>query len=101
MHILHVYIHVKPDRLDDFQRATIENATASRQEPGCTRFDVMQQLDDPTRFVLEEAYRDEQSLAAHRETPHYHAWIDRVTDILAEPRTRTAYRNVHPGDDRF
>ena len=101
MHILHVHVHVKPEHLDAFQTATIENAGHSVQEPGCVRFDVIQQADDPTRFVLIEIYRDAQSHAAHRETPHYHAWIERVTDMLAEPRTRTVYRNVHPGDDTF
>jgi (4S)-4-hydroxy-5-phosphonooxypentane-2,3-dione isomerase len=101
MHILHVNIHVKPEHLDDFQRATIENASHSVQEPGCLRFDVVQQADVPTLFVLVEIYRDPQALAAHRETPHYQAWVDRVTDMLAEPRTRTAYRNVYPRDDAF
>ena len=101
MHILHVHVHVKPEHLDAFQTATVENASHSVQEPGCARFDVIQQTDDPTRFVLVEFYRDAPALAAHRETPHYHAWIERVTDMLAEPRTRTFYRNVHPGDDAF
>jgi autoinducer 2-degrading protein len=101
MHILHVHVHVKPEHLDEFQTATIENASHSVQEPGCARFDVVQQTDDPTRFVLVEFYRDAQGLAAHRETPHYHAWIERVADMLVEPRTRTVYRNVHPGDDAF
>ena len=101
MHILHVHVHVKPEHLDAFQTATIENASHSVQEPGCVRFDVIQQTDDPTRFVLVEVYRDAQGHAAHRETPHYHAWIERVPDMLAEPRTRTFYRNVHPGDDSF
>jgi quinol monooxygenase YgiN len=77
MHILHVHVHVKPEHLDAFQTATVENASHSVQEPGCARFDVIQQADDPTRFVLVEIYRDAQALAAHRETPHYHA-LDRA-----------------------
>jgi autoinducer 2-degrading protein len=101
MHILLVRVHVKPDRLDDFQRATIENASHSLQEPGCVRFDVIQQADDAARFVLVEVYRDALGHAAHRETPHYLAWSERVADMLAEPRTRTVYRNVHPIDDLF
>src|ERR1700685_2986558 len=101
MHILHVHVHVKPEHLDAFQTATVENASHSVQEPGCVRFDVIQQADDPTRFVLVEIYRDAQSHAAHRESTHYHAWVDRVADMLAEPRTRAIYRNVHPGDDQF
>ena len=101
MHILFVHLHVKPEFLDDFQSATIENASHSLQEPGCVRFDVVQQTDDPARFVLAEVYRDAEGHAAHRETPHYKAWVERCSDMLAEPRTRTFYRNVHPGDDAF
>ena len=101
MHILHVHLHVKPERIEDFERATIENANHSVQEPGCVRFDVVQQSDDPTRFALIEIYRDAESHAAHRETPHYAAWVDKVTDMLAEPRTRVVYRNVYPRDAAF
>jgi autoinducer 2-degrading protein len=101
MHILHVQVQVKPEFLDDFQLATIENAKHSVQEPGCKRFDVIQQTDDPTRFVLVEIYRDAESHAAHRETPHYHAWVKTVTDMFAEPRTRVFYRNIFPSDSAF
>lgn len=101
MHILHVQVHVKADCLDEFQRATIENARQSLQEPGCARFDVAQLADDPTRFVFVEVYRDAQGLAAHRESAHYKVWSERVADMLAEPRTRAIYRNVYPGDDNF
>ena len=99
MHILHVQVHVKPEYLDDFQRATILNASHSVKELGCVRFDVIQQTDDLTRFVLVEIYRDAQSHAAHRETPHYQAWVEAVGDMFAEPRTRAVYRNVYPPDD--
>jgi autoinducer 2-degrading protein len=101
MHILHVQVHVKSEFLDDFQRATIENAKHSVQEAGCVRFDVIQQTDDPTRFVLVEIYRDAESHAAHRETAHYHAWVETVTNVFAEPRTRAIYRNVYPSDAEF
>jgi (4S)-4-hydroxy-5-phosphonooxypentane-2,3-dione isomerase len=101
MHILLVQVHVKPDHLDDFQLATVENASHSVQEPGCARFDVIQQIDDPARFVFVEIYRDDQALAAHRESPHYRAWVERVADMLAEPRTRAVYRNVFPDDAAF
>jgi quinol monooxygenase YgiN len=101
MQILHVHIHVKSGRLDEFQKATIENARNSVQEPGCARFDVIQQVDDPTRFELVEIYRDEKALAAHRESPHYLAWVERVPEMLEQPRTRTFYRNIYPGDEAF
>jgi (4S)-4-hydroxy-5-phosphonooxypentane-2,3-dione isomerase len=101
MHILHVHLKVKPQRIDDFIAATIENAKASLQEPGCVRFDVIQEAKDPARFVLVEIYRDQAGHAAHRESPHYNAWAERALDMLAEPRSRTVYRNVYPGDDAF
>lgn len=98
MLILNVYIHVKPEHLEAFKAATIENARNSRQEPGVTRFDFFQQSDDPTRFMLMEAYRDAAGQASHKETPHYHAWVAKVTDMLAEPRTRQSYTNIYPTD---
>lgn len=99
MHIVHVHIQVKPERVEEFRRVTIENARNSVREPGVARFDVVQQADDPTRFVLVEVYRDEQAPARHRETAHYNTWKDRATDMMAEPRTRVVYSNVFPGDE--
>ena len=96
MLILNVYIHVKPEHLEAFQVATIENASHSLQESGVLRFDFIQQTDDATRFMLQEVYRDADAQATHRETAHYHAWVDKVTDMLAEPRTRQTYRPVYP-----
>jgi (4S)-4-hydroxy-5-phosphonooxypentane-2,3-dione isomerase len=99
MHIVHVFVRVKPEHIDDFRQATIENATNSRREPGIARFDVIQQADDPSRFVLVEVYRNVDATARHKETAHYHAWIARVGDMMAEPRTRTIYTNVDPADE--
>ncbi len=96
MLILHVYIHVKPEHLDPFKAATIENAYNSRKEAGVVRFDVIQQNDDPTRFLLHEVYRDAAAQASHKETPHYKAWVEKVGDLLAEPRTRQTYTSVYP-----
>jgi quinol monooxygenase YgiN len=101
MHILHVHLKVKPERIGDFIAATIENAAASLKEPGCVRFDVIQETADPAHFELLEIYRDQAGHAAHRESPHYNAWAERAADMLAEPRSRTIYRNVYPGDDAF
>jgi quinol monooxygenase YgiN len=98
MLILHVSIHVKPEHLEAFKAATIENASHSRNEPGVARFDFIQQADEPTRFMLLEAYRDAAAQASHKETPHYHAWVAKVTDMLAEPRTRQSFTNVYPAD---
>ena len=98
MLILIVNIHIKPDRVEAFRIATLENARNSRQEPGIARFDVLQQTDDPAHFVLYEVYRDQAATAAHKETAHYHAWLAAVDDMFAEPRTRALYTNVFPDD---
>jgi quinol monooxygenase YgiN len=101
MLIVHVHVRVKPDRVADFIQATIENASNSIQEPGIARFDVVQQSDDPARFVLMEAYRNDDALARHRETAHYAKWRDAVADMMAEPRSRQEFRNVFPGDGNW
>lgn len=98
MVILIVNLHVKKEHLEAFRQATMENARNSIQEPGIVRFDVLQQSDDPTRFVLYEVYRDSEAPARHRETAHYNAWVTKVPDMLVEPRTRTLYSNVVPRD---
>ncbi len=98
MLVVHVYVHVKEDSIEAFKEATIENATNSRQEPGIARFDVVQQRDDPTRFILVEVYRDEKAPAQHKETQHYQTWRDTVAPMMAEPRTNTKLTNISPDD---
>jgi quinol monooxygenase YgiN len=98
MQIVHVFVHVKPDQVEAFKAATLQNARASVQEPGIARFDVIQQEDDPTRFVLVECYRTPEAPAAHKATAHYARWRDTVTDMMAEPRTFARYTNVFPAD---
>ena len=101
MLILIVDIHIKPNRIEDFKEACKENGRNSRREPGIARFDVLQQTDDPAHFVLYEVYRDQAATVAHKETPHYHAWVAKVDDMFAEPRTRALFANVSPGDEGF
>ena len=96
MLIVHVHVHVKPEHIEAFKLATIENASHSVREPGIARFDVVQQADDPARFVLVEAYRDAEAPARHKATAHYQAWAERVADMLAEPRSRVVYGNIYP-----
>jgi len=96
MLVVHVFIHVKPNQIDAFKSATVENARSSVQEPGIARFDVLQQQDDPTRFVLNEVYRDADAPAQHKETAHYIKWRDTVEGMMAEPRANVKYSNVHP-----
>ena len=99
MFIVHVNIRVKPEFLEAFKQATLANARASVQEQGVARFDVVQQADDPTRFVLVEVYRDVQANAAHKETSHYATWRDVVAPMMAEPRSSVKFTNVFPGDE--
>lgn len=99
MYIVHVHVHVKPDQIEAFKAATLENARNSLKEPGIARFDVIQQADDPTRFVLVEVYRTADDLARHKETVHYNRWRETIEPILAEPRTRTVYANVFPDEE--
>jgi quinol monooxygenase YgiN len=101
MLIVHVHVQVKPEYVDAFKAATVENARHSVQEPGVVRFDVCQQADEPTRFVLVEIYRDEQAPAAHKDTLHYQTWRDAVAVMMAEPRTSVKYSNVFPDDQNW
>ena len=96
--LVHVHVHVKPDQLAAFIEATRQNSTESLKEAGVARFDVMQQQDDPTRFVLVEAYKTAAAPAAHKETAHYQSWRDTVNDLMAEPRTSVKYVNTFPDD---
>ena len=97
MLIVHVHVHVKPDAVDAFAAATYENARQSVREPGVVRFDVVQQDDDPTRFLLIEIYRTPQDPARHKETAHYATWRDTVESWMAEPRRSVKYHALFPG----
>ena len=98
MLIVQVNVHVKPDQIEAFQTATVENARNSVQEHGIARFDVIQQADDPSRFVLVEVYRNSEAAAAHKETAHYQVWRDTVAPMMAEPRSSVKYSNLFPAD---
>jgi (4S)-4-hydroxy-5-phosphonooxypentane-2,3-dione isomerase len=99
MLIVHVHVQVKPDQVEAFKAATIENARHSVLEPGIARFDVIQRMDDPSRFVLVEAYRSAEATAAHKGTKHYEAWRDAVAAMMAEARTSIKYSDVFPGEE--
>ena len=96
MLIVHVHIQVKPESLEAFKAATKLNARASRLEPGVLRFDVLQQADDPAKFVLVEIYRDAAAQLAHRKTPHYPIWRDTVASMMATTRTSIKYADIFP-----
>ncbi len=99
MLIVHVHVLVKPDCIEAFKQATVENARASVQEPGIARFDVIQQMDDPAKFILVEVYRSPEAAAAHKETAHYAEWRDTVAEMMAQPRASVKFTNVFPADE--
>ncbi len=98
MLILQVHIHVKPEHLEEFIQATLVNAVNSRKEPGVARFDVLQQEDDPTRFVLHEVYRDVEATVKHKESAHYQEWVSKAPAWMVSERTRVRYTTVFPPD---
>ena len=94
MLIVHVHAHVRAEFIDAFKQATVENARNSVKEPGIARFDLIQQADDPARFILVEVYRTAQAPAQHKETSHYQTWRDMVAPMMAEPRKSVKYANI-------
>ena len=101
MLIVHVHVHVLPAWVEEFKEATLANARRSLEEPGVIRFDVLQPLDRPSRFVLVEVYRSSSDAAAHKETEHYQIWRDAVEPMMAEPRSSARYTNVFPRADAW
>jgi len=98
MLIVQVQVQVKPEYVEQFRKASEENARASLQEPGIAQFDVLQHTEDSCRFLLTEAYRDAEAPARHKETPHYAKWRDTVAPMMAAPRSSVKYSNVFPAD---
>ncbi|MCF8360088.1 MAG: antibiotic biosynthesis monooxygenase [Prolixibacteraceae bacterium] len=86
-----VHVWVKPDKVEEFIQASVENQTHSVNEPGNFRFDVCQDASDPCKFLLYEAYTDEKSAAAHKETAHYKKWRETVAPFMAQPREGIRY----------
>ncbi|HMU82277.1 MAG TPA: antibiotic biosynthesis monooxygenase [Leptospiraceae bacterium] len=98
MFIVQVSVHVKENAIESFRIASLENARMSVQEPGIARFDVLQNREDPSRFLLIEVYRKESDAADHKQTEHYKKWRDTVESMMAEPRQSTKYSNSFPDD---
>ena len=96
MLVVHVHVRVKPGCEEDFQKATLRNARLSLLELGVLRFDILQQQDDPARFLLVEGYRDAAAAAAHKETDHYRVWREAVAPLMAEPRSSVRYHGIFP-----
>ena len=96
MFVTMVYVHVKPEHVPDFVESIRPNHEGSILEPGNLRFDILQSVDDPTRFIAYEAYVNEYSAWAHKETPHYLRWRDQVASWMAEPRQGVRYEGLFP-----
>jgi quinol monooxygenase YgiN len=98
MQIVLVHVSVKPEFIEAFKKASIENASNSVKEEGIARFDVIQQAEDPTKFILVEVYKTAEAPVAHKATQHYARWRDTVADMMAEPRQGIKYTNIFPED---
>jgi autoinducer 2-degrading protein len=96
MHVTLVHVRINAGAEDAFIAATRANHEASTREPGNRRFDVLQTPDDPTRFILYEAYASAADAAAHKQTAHYAAWRDAVAAMMAEPRRGEAMKGIFP-----
>jgi (4S)-4-hydroxy-5-phosphonooxypentane-2,3-dione isomerase len=101
MIIVHVHVHVRPESIEAFKLASIENARNSIQEPGIARFDLIQQIDDPSRFILVEIYRKAEAQGAHKETDHYARWRDTVAEMMAEPRSAVKFAPTFPDESGY
>lgn len=93
---MHVFVTCKPGTEEAFKEASLMNARNSSKEEGIARFDVIQQIDDPCKFVLVEVYKNDEAPAKHKETDHYKAWRETVADMMAVPRTNAKYKNLYP-----
>ena len=98
MYIVHVHVHVKDEFIEEFKQVTIDNASNSVKEAGIDRFDVIQSIKDPTRFILVEVYKAEEATLSHKQTAHYARWRDAAEKMMVEPRTSTKFTNVYPGE---
>jgi (4S)-4-hydroxy-5-phosphonooxypentane-2,3-dione isomerase len=101
MIILNVHIKVKPDRLEEFKKVTMENAENSLKEPGVLRFDFLQRQDDPVSFMLNEVYKNEESVIAHKDTAHYAKWRSVAEAMMEGDRERIIYKNIYPDDSNW
>lgn len=98
MYVVSVTVFVKPERVQPFIEATLENARGTRQEPGNVRFDVLQSEDDPARFLLYEVYRSKDGFASHQQTEHYLQWKQTVAEWMAQPRQGVKHHSIFFGD---
>jgi autoinducer 2-degrading protein len=98
MYVVAVTLFVKPENVEAFIAATLDNARNTRKEAGNLRFDVLRAEDDPTRFMLYEVYQQKDDFAKHQQTEHYARWKSAVTDWMAQPRVGVKHTPVFFGD---
>jgi autoinducer 2-degrading protein len=98
MYIVTVTIWVKPEHIDAFITATLDNAQNTRNEPGNVRFDVSRCETEPNRFLLYEAYKQKSDFTAHQQTTHYLRWRDSVADFMAQPRQGVKHHSIFFGN---
>jgi len=96
MNVTCVTVFVKEEHIDDFIEATIPNHEGALEEPGNVRFDVLQSVDDPSRFMLYEVYETDEAAAAHKQTKHYLRWRETVSGWMAKPRQGSTHRVIRP-----
>ena len=94
MYIVVVHSHIQEKHIERFREITLENAETSRREEGCVRFDIIQQVEDPTRFTFIEMFKSEDAGAIHKETHHFKKWLEQAVPLMVEPRTRVIYKDV-------
>lgn len=96
--MIHIVVRIepKPDKVEAFLELALHDAQNSRKEPGCLRFDVLKQNDNPARFAFYEVYKDEAAVQAHRQTPHYARWIKEIEGLQAVPRQADKFTTVDP-----
>ena len=98
MYVVSVTVHVKPESVEQFIEATLDNARNTRKEAGNVRFDVLQAEEEPSRFLLYEAYRSKDDFTAHQQTAHYLRWKQTVADWMAQPRQGVKHTSIFFGD---
>ena len=99
MYVVAVTVWVKPENVEPFKEAILDNARNTRKEPGNVRFDVLQAEEDPNRFLLYEVYRTKDDFTKHQQTPHYLRFRDTVAPWMAQPRQGVRHNSIFFGDE--
>ena len=98
MYVVAVTVWVKPENVEQFKAAILDNARSTRKESGNDRFDVLQHEEDPSRFLLYEAYRTKDEFVKHQQTPHYLRFRDAVAPWMAQPRQGVRHKSIFYGN---